>query len=322
MGIGGNAMLHHSIYDPTVYTESYWPHISYQYARTWRDYAMGYHKHTSTEIMYLFVGSCSIFVRDHNRAEQEIKMHSGEFIVLDSNILHRLHVGREESCYMLNIEFFFEPTDNRMHTMKNIFENSEYVASVIDMKQMILRGRDDDGELYSSFSAMLDSFLRTGKAPINRCLFDAEFTVFIMQLARCVCEERARLRKSIHVRRALQYIHSNYYKRISVPMIASHAGVHAAYLQRIFRESVGSTMVDFITRLRIDKAKALLEHMGALSVEEIAIQVGFANRQRFTACFKGLEGLSPCEYRNSKKRAERRQYTLDTALSVLYDSEN
>lgn len=301
-------MVYCSLFDAELYKGSYWPVVNFHYARTWSEYRMEFHHHVDTEIMYLFWGHCMVTIKASSSSETEYDMHSGDFILLDSDVRHKLTVSGERACYILNIQFSFEDTNNTMHTMKNILINSHYIHSLTSTRQPIITGRDPSGELYRAFSVMLNSFQRVRLDPSSRLLFDAEFTVFIEQLARCVYDNRLRLRQPPHVRKALRYIESRYCEHISVSMIAAHVGVNSTYLQRIFKSSVGETLTGYIQRLRIDKAMALLEYVDILSIDEIAHFVGFAKRQRFTATFKKLTHMSPSDYRRSINRADRFQF--------------
>lgn len=301
-------MIYHSIFEAELYKGSYWPMINFHYARTWSDYHMEFHNHADTEIMYLFWGNCTVSIKDNIHPEKEISMHSGDFILIDSNVKHKLAVNGDHACYILNIQFVFEETTNIMHTMKNILVNSHYMYGMISTRQPIITGMDSSGELYRAFSVMLTSFQRVRLDPSSRLLFDAEFTVFIEQFARCIYDNRLRLQQSPHVRKALRYIESKYCERLNVTMVANHIGINPTYLQRIFKTSVGETLTGYIQRLRIDKAMALLEYVDILSIDEIAQFVGFANRQRFAATFKKLTHMTPSEYRRSTNHADRFQF--------------
>ncbi len=97
------------------------------------------------------------------------------------------------------------------------------------------------------------------------------------------------------------YISANYDKKITIPEIAAHVGLHPDYAATLFKKTFGTTIVNFITRHRIAHAQRLL-----LSTEDpiigIAGEAGFDSLSRFNCAFKQTTGLTPREYR--KKRRE------------------
>ena len=101
-----------------------------------------------------------------------------------------------------------------------------------------------------------------------------------------------------HVRRALDYIEGNYMCAISTEDIAGAAGVHVGHLHRIFPEETGMTIGEYLTHLRIEKAKSLLMHTD-ISNSSIATRTGISSQQYFCRLFKKETGLSPQEYRKS-----------------------
>jgi AraC-like DNA-binding protein len=103
-----------------------------------------------------------------------------------------------------------------------------------------------------------------------------------------------------YTKHALNYIAQNYDQEISVDDIAAAVGISKAHLQRTFRQSEGCTIVEAINRLRLDKAKLLLEASYS-SVVEVAHEVGFSSRQYFTDLFTRSVGVSPARYRKHQR---------------------
>ena len=97
-----------------------------------------------------------------------------------------------------------------------------------------------------------------------------------------------------YVDSALRYVQENYTD------IASHIGIAPAYLQRLFRAQTGSTITEYITRLRLNRSKYLLTH-SELSIVDVAINAGFGSRQRLSQVFAAEEHTSPKQYRMNNK---------------------
>ena len=112
-------------------------------------------------------------------------------------------------------------------------------------------------------------------------------------------EETARRRcYSPRVRKAMDYIDDNYMFSISTEDIARVAGVHVGHLHRIFPEETGMRIGEYLTHLRIERAKTLLMHTDIPS-SSIATRIGISSQQYFCRLFKKETGVSPQEYRKS-----------------------
>ena len=112
-------------------------------------------------------------------------------------------------------------------------------------------------------------------------------------------EESARRRCfNPRVRKAMDYIDENYMFSISTEDIARVAGVHVGHLHRIFPEETGMRIGEYLTHLRIERAKTLLMHTDIPS-SSIAARIGVSSQQYFCRLFKKETGLSPQEYRKS-----------------------
>lgn len=99
------------------------------------------------------------------------------------------------------------------------------------------------------------------------------------------------------VDRALRYIEENYADPgICADRIGDALGLSASYVSRLLRQNTGMGVVDYIHAARLKKAKELLATTD-LSVDDIAVQVGFSSRWTLTRSFKRYEETTPGAYR-------------------------
>ena len=99
------------------------------------------------------------------------------------------------------------------------------------------------------------------------------------------------------VDRALRYIEDNYADPgICADRIGDALGLSASYVSRLLRQNTGMGVVDYIHAARLKKAKELLATTD-LSVDDIAVQVGFSSRWTLTRSFKRYEETTPGAYR-------------------------
>ena len=86
---------------------------------------------------------------------------------------------------------------------------------------------------------------------------------------------------------------------IDFERLADEIGISYSYLRKIVKDETGKSPLDYINTLRIAEAKRLLRQT-TLSVNEIAMNLGYANAQSLTRFFKKFEGITPGEFRNHR----------------------
>ena len=98
------------------------------------------------------------------------------------------------------------------------------------------------------------------------------------------------------VSRAEVYIREHYSQDISLDDVSRQVNISPYYFSRLFKEEAGVTFVEYLTSLRIDKAKELIRE-GKLSIKEVSGAVGYADANYFSRLFKKQTEMTPREYR-------------------------
>lgn len=111
-------------------------------------------------------------------------------------------------------------------------------------------------------------------------------------------EDLQGMQYSKHVRAALKYIHENYMCNITTTEIAAAAGVHIGHLHRVFLAETGSNIGEYVTHVRIEKAKSLLMRTD-IPTRAVANRVGVSTLQYFSRLFKRQVGVTPQAFRRS-----------------------
>lgn len=101
---------------------------------------------------------------------------------------------------------------------------------------------------------------------------------------------------SPNIRMALYFMQKNYGRNISVLEIAEACNLSESYLRKCFKQETGGNIVDYLTNIRIAKAKELLKDQNC-KVIEVYHKVGFTSSQYFSNVFKKITGHSPSEYK-------------------------
>ena len=103
------------------------------------------------------------------------------------------------------------------------------------------------------------------------------------------------------LRRAEAYIAENYARGLTLKQVAAHATMAPTYFSRIFKQEMGSTFTEYLTRIRLKEAKHLLSTT-TLPIAEIAYAVGYQGPNYLTEVFKAVEGITPGIYRRTHSR--------------------
>lgn len=98
------------------------------------------------------------------------------------------------------------------------------------------------------------------------------------------------------LKRVEEYIDANIEMPLPLTALATCAGLSEGYFSRLFKASYQITPHQFILRLRIEKAKALLARSHH-SMIEVGVMCGFPNPQHFSNRFSRAVGVSPSQYR-------------------------
>ncbi|MBD0382955.1 helix-turn-helix domain-containing protein [Paenibacillus sedimenti] len=97
------------------------------------------------------------------------------------------------------------------------------------------------------------------------------------------------------------YIDEHLDEDLSLNILSEVASLAPAYISTLFGEVMRESFTEYVTRARLDKAANLLREDTSLSVAEIATLVGYRNPQYFHNKFKARFGITPVQYRQSKK---------------------
>ncbi|MEX1031085.1 MAG: AraC family transcriptional regulator [Paenibacillaceae bacterium] len=108
-------------------------------------------------------------------------------------------------------------------------------------------------------------------------------------------DARASMQLKQMVERTIEYIQANYMKNISLENCADLVGTNSYTLSKLFKHIVGVNFIDYITELRLDKAKELLRESD-FKINDIAEEVGYQQRY-FNRIFKKQVGVTPSQYR-------------------------
>ncbi len=179
------------------------------------------------------------------------------------------------------------------------------------MKQLMKKKRLSGNEFNSRFPVTkeLKSYIQLFKQEFEKgCQTNSDK---LMHLSALICStlidlgitpdgrsarEPQQYQKGIHA--TVEYLNTNYQNEISIDDLAQMCGLTKNYFITSFKRSIGESPYSYLNKLRISKAKVLLETT-TYSIQEIAHRCGFQRANTFSSLFKSNTGLTPTEYRQS-----------------------
>ncbi|MBO4456497.1 MAG: helix-turn-helix domain-containing protein [Butyrivibrio sp.] len=101
------------------------------------------------------------------------------------------------------------------------------------------------------------------------------------------------------IKTARKYIDDNFAKDISLDDVSRKVNISPYYFSKIFKEEIGLNFIEYLTNIRMDKAKELLTESN-MSMKEICGACGYTDPNYFSRSFKKNVGVTPTEYKEGK----------------------
>lgn len=246
------------------------------------------HFHDKFEIYYLISGERFYFVKD-----KIFRIRKGHLIFINENELHRIS-DTEIPDYKRILLYFRKPFlaghPYIERLMNYLARNPCWVLSLTVREQLFIEKifgemtEEITGEQIG-YEASLQGLLLRLLAFIARHLESYDGEAYI--------SNRPRHKKVAGI---IRYLQENYMRPLSVTQLAEHFYISPCYLSRIFKETTGLTLVQYLNGLRMKEAHRLLVQTG-LKVIEIAGNTGFGSVTQFNRVFRKEMGCSPLRYR-------------------------
>ena len=265
--------------------DKHWNDIIIEAASLWVDkpwnYALG--ALPSFEIQYILDGSAVI--RMNNR---EYNATRGHFYFSDVS----LPTSCEESSLRLYYITFTTHNQELYKEIKHCF------TSLADCPQPA-----DTGSMEENFTAF--HYENSFEREYSRILARHTFVKILVTFHRALFLHGEKNERAVRGSRQekltgeiVKYLDANYQRVLELKDVASAYSLNPRYLNHTFKGVTGTTIMQYLNRLRCEKAKRLLLFTG-MSITDIALDTGFCDCQHFCKNFKGQENLTPSEYRNS-----------------------
>ena len=253
-----------------------------------RQYIMPPHWHTEAEIIAVTEGQFDLYLN-----KRHYPMKTGDVAFVNPGVIHH---GEPQNCKYECIVFkldmllqsggsavnrYIKPLSTRQCSVIEYFECGANSAaeSATHALFSLFHGHAEQDELavYAALYTLLNALYRTNS---------------VKETYQGKAEEK-QLRQ---LTKLLEWIEDHYTERITLSDLSRASGLNEKYLCRFFKSYTSNSPIDYINRLRIEKAANDLRH---LSVTEAAYANGFNDSAYFSKIFSRVMGMSPRQYQKS-----------------------
>ena len=249
------------------------------------NYIYNAHSHRHIEIDYVLTGHCMITTDNGN-----VPLSGGECVVIASGTRHGFLVENSGKCRIRQFEFDGVSEEEQAVEMLSGKVCPCYKLTYCEEIGEALK------QLYRYYEEN-DAYAEE--------LFSLEFRKLLLLLLRYrdETEKKKQYRYSELVENVIHVLDEDYLQEISLEELARKQYVSSSYLRRVFVREVGFSAMEYITVLRMERAKRLLKD-SEKTISEVAASTGYSNLQHFSSQFKKKIGISPTDFRMQIKTRE------------------
>lgn len=239
------------------------------------------HWHIEPEFIYVVDGSCSITIEEKIYALPQNEMlliNSGKrhsIAVKKDGMLCRIYLPYHDICEYIKQDYIFLNCNSLFDSGHKYEQLKNYV------KELLMAHMADDEQLFAKMSVeykILDYLLKYFRVDFGKKQGDGSYI--------------QNQRMSI----ILNYIYAKYEESVSLSEIAEKVYMTPSSLSRFFKKATGESFVQFVRRIRLQKAAEQLIY-SQISIAKIAVNNGFSNPSAMNKDFKDMYGITPKEYR-------------------------
>lgn len=254
------------------------------------------HTHEFVEMVYTRKGKCT-----HIIDGEEYTVRHGDMVIINYNQTHEI----KGDCQTQYINILIKPEfiNNRLGIQENAFallnltEFSDFYKILDRNKCKVSFSREERERVENIISVMYEEIesRREGyelmvRSQLNSLLISV-FRKMSLSMENAFTEVGDEL---------LNYIARNCHERLTLVDTAKKCSYNTAYFSRKFKDFAGMTFTAYLKKVRIEKAMALLRTT-ELKISQITEQVGYSDKTKFFAHFNSITGMTPLQYRKSKK---------------------
>ncbi|WOO39294.1 AraC family transcriptional regulator [Rubellicoccus peritrichatus] len=262
---------------------------------------LGAHSHADTyELCYIKRGSTHWWVGD-----ELFNIEPGEIFITWPDELHGGENSIMHPCELYWVQFSLKPEGGRLGLSPSAAKKLNQALQALPYRKC------------RAPETMIDHYeriLSAHKHPdfFAKAIVQSSLHILIHEALQAFERSKDTSSKRVYstrIQRAIHWFRKNIEENITIEEAAEHAGLKPSQFRNLFRKETGFSPIEYLTRIRIEKAKQLLIDT-ELSVTDVAFQLGFNTSQYFATSFRRVTGQTPRAFR--KVRQEQSMKKLST----------
>ena len=255
-------------------------------------YSTDFHSKSDIEIFYVAEGSAEYVIIDNSQNTVTEQLKTGDLILIDAGCTHKTSIIK--GCHGLLLEIRIVEADS------DSVPTVDSYAVICNCDSLIKAFGERNYIVLNDFLFIKQTIIRLQDLLNSDRLryFNHYFTqIIISELLLSINEcYRKTYLENPYINRIIEYIIREYQNELTAARIARAMNLNETYLQKLFKKEMGITLLEYITQYRIGQAISLMRSTN-MKFLDIAMEVGFNNRQTFYNALKGFTGYSPKVFR-------------------------
>ena len=252
------------------------------------------HTHYFDEISIVLGGSAV-----HVVGKDQYPLMRGDVFVVHGNQIHS-HI-KLSNFHIFNFIYkrdFFENIKSELGDLpgfKTLFIHEPCFRKYHKFKAKLHLNPHQLNYIISIIDQMIEA--RKNERPGGNKTIEYLFRVLIINLCQCYAEiDTSHSKELFTIGRVIDFMEENLAEDITLEMLAKRAHASKSTLLRAFKRMTGCTPIDYLIKLRIEKAAEMMEKNSDIRVIDASSATGFWNSSYFTKKFKAVIGMTPMEY--------------------------
>lgn len=239
------------------------------------------HSHVEYEINYVASGNCVMIF-----GEEYIPLKKGECIVISPFENHGFLVDTKNGCKIWQAEMSILLSEKMIKKLSGDHEQNMHFK-IKDCEDVI---------------PLIDQIARYHRNEKND-YYTTLLNLSVLQLMVALkhhkekSEDMSGRIENKKITGIMQYLQKHYNEPIQLEELAKEWNISSRYVRKYFAEEIGMSCTDYLTVMRMNRAKELLWE-SSKSVTDVAMEIGYGTPQYFCKVFKKEVGISPTAYRS------------------------
>ncbi len=264
---------------------------------------VNWHWHYQLQLTYVIRGTISVFFD-----QQIIDLKEGQGIYLNPEVLHMIRDRYDSDAMFITLNVnpklltSFPNSVFERSYVRPVFRSPAADAVVLDP------GVSWQKKILDAAKSIEQAYKQKGfgwELAVSSSLY-ALWHALVCHLQKSI-EERdapaakeARMRRNQRIKEILSYIREHFTEKITLDEIAEHLHLSTNECCRFFKKNMNCTLFEYITEYRLSKSMELLENTD-FTVSRIACESGFGSSSYFIEKFRKNVGMTPGEFRKSRR---------------------